>query len=255
MAEGVVVDGSSAVINCRDQLRKIREASVAGECSANADDEVLGVLEKLRCVQVTMAMLRETAIGVEINNSFFRKHTNIAVQEKSKALIHTWRSAAAGEQNAEGSSPVNRSVSETSKPTDTNQSIENKKTQRELESSNHDTKEKIEKKEKKNKKERNIGDEPEAKKVKPSCANEANEALAKCFDELSSFEFKKKQKFKGIAYKKAAATLRLYEDKITSGAEVSVLPNIGKESVKKINEFLETGSIERLEKYRRGEME
>ncbi|CAE7211626.1 unnamed protein product [Symbiodinium natans] len=41
--------------------------------------------------------------------------------------------------------------------------------------------------------------------------------------------------------------------KVTAGKSVASLPGIGKESVKKIDQYLETGQIEKLEKYRNGE--
>jgi hypothetical protein len=82
-----------------------------------------------------------------------------------------------------------------------------------------------------------------------------NEALAALFKELSAFEFKKKEMIKGVAYKKIAAVLREQSEKITSGSQAQQLPGIGKESGKKIDQFLASGEIERLEKYRRGEMD
>ncbi|CAE7503845.1 unnamed protein product [Symbiodinium pilosum] len=81
-----------------------------------------------------------------------------------------------------------------------------------------------------------------------------NEELAALFDELASFEFKKggTSKFAGAAFKKVAATLRGLE-KVTTGKSLASLKGVGKESVKKIDQYLETGKIDKLEKYRSGE--
>eukprot|EP00930_Biecheleria_cincta_P009547 TRINITY_DN111324_c0_g1_i1.p1 TRINITY_DN111324_c0_g1~~TRINITY_DN111324_c0_g1_i1.p1 ORF type:complete len:332 (+),score=87.50 TRINITY_DN111324_c0_g1_i1:67-1062(+) len=80
-----------------------------------------------------------------------------------------------------------------------------------------------------------------------------NEALAEAFRELAGFEFKLKANFKGAAYKKVEKALREMEEKVVDVAQVRGLPGFGKASQGKIGEFLEKGSIERLEKYRRGE--
>mmetsp|Transcript_16398 Transcript_16398/g.38445 ORF Transcript_16398/g.38445 Transcript_16398/m.38445 type:complete len:131 (+) Transcript_16398:424-816(+) len=123
-----------------------------------------------------------------------------------------------------------------------------------------DRKEKKAKKEKKEKKRKAEGDDSESKAKKGSDAvttpgNSSNQELAELFKELSSFEFKKKDRFKGVAYKKVSATLSAHPEKISCGKDARVLPGVGKESEKKIDEFLSTGKIERLEKYRRGEMD
>jgi hypothetical protein len=83
-----------------------------------------------------------------------------------------------------------------------------------------------------------------------------NKELAAVFSELAGFELKQRNnKFQGIAYMKAAATLNPWEEKITSGRQASKLPGIGFNSKIKIEEFLASGKVELLEKYRRGEMD
>merc|ERR1739845_120498 len=91
-----------------------------------------------------------------------------------------------------------------------------------------------------------------AKTILP--AGGANAELAACFKELSDYEFKQKATFKGIAYKKVAQTLSQM-DPIRSVLQVKGIKGIGKQSYAKIDEYLDTGRIERLEKYRRGEMD
>merc|ERR1712217_202192 len=98
---------------------------------------------------------------------------------------------------------------------------------------------------------------PAAKKAAGATAGAAgpNSELSAIFAELSGFEFKRQEKFKGIDYKKVSGVLAAHPEKITSGTEASVLPGVGKESAKKIDEFLSTGKIERLERYRSGNLE
>ena len=83
-------------------------------------------------------------------------------------------------------------------------------------------------------------------------AVEANRALHDAFLELSGFEFKAKQQMKGIAYRKVATALQNATDEITSGKMAAKLDGIGKSSAAKIDEFLEGGTIAKLEEYRSG---
>ena len=49
-------------------------------------------------------------------------------------------------------------------------------------------------------------------------------------------------------YRKAAATIAKYDKPITTGAEARKLDGIGAKIEKKIDEFLETGGLKKLEK-------
>ncbi|KAG2453127.1 hypothetical protein HYH02_002455 [Chlamydomonas schloesseri] len=80
-----------------------------------------------------------------------------------------------------------------------------------------------------------------------------NQALVDVFDELAqkAFEGSKtdpKAKFKGIALKKAGKALAEFPSQITLAnlKEVSSLPGVGKGSIAKIKEFLETGTVVEL---------
>ncbi|CAG0887498.1 unnamed protein product [Darwinula stevensoni] len=53
------------------------------------------------------------------------------------------------------------------------------------------------------------------------------------------------------AYRKAAATLAKHPTRITSGNEAKSFPGIGDRIAKKIDEFIETGKLEKLEKIRK----
>ncbi|TYZ56935.1 hypothetical protein PybrP1_003188 [[Pythium] brassicae (nom. inval.)] len=99
-------------------------------------------------------------------------------------------------------------------------------------------------------------DEPKAKKArgKPAAAHSANQALADAFAELSGFEFKRGEKFKGGTWSKVAKAVRDAESAITSGKLATKLKGIGKSSAAKIDEFLETGTMVTLEEYRAGNM-
>jgi hypothetical protein len=99
-------------------------------------------------------------------------------------------------------------------------------------------------------------EEPKAKKQKkkPTAACESNQALADAFAELSGFEFKRGEKFKGGTWSKVAKAIRDAEDEISSGKQALKLKGVGKSSAAKIDEFLETGTLEKLEEYRAGNM-
>lgn len=99
-------------------------------------------------------------------------------------------------------------------------------------------------------------DEPAAKKQrkKSTAVCEANQALADAFAELSGFEFKRGEKFKGGTWSKVAKAIRESELDIESGKQALKLKGVGKSSAAKIDEFLETGTLEKLEEYRAGNL-
>lgn len=98
--------------------------------------------------------------------------------------------------------------------------------------------------------------EPKAKKprAKVSASVEENQELADAFAELSGFEFKRGEKFKGGTWSKVAKAIRDSEDAITSGKQALKLKGIGKSSAALIDELLETGTLSKLEEYRAGNM-
>ncbi|KAE9235300.1 hypothetical protein PF004_g9152 [Phytophthora fragariae] len=81
---------------------------------------------------------------------------------------------------------------------------------------------------------------------------ETNQPLADAFSELSGFEFKRGEKFKGGTWSKVAKAIRDCESEISSGKDALKLKGVGKSSAAKIDEFLETGTLEKLEEYRAG---
>ncbi|RLN87293.1 hypothetical protein BBJ28_00014895 [Nothophytophthora sp. Chile5] len=95
---------------------------------------------------------------------------------------------------------------------------------------------------------------PKKAKKKPMAACEANQALADAFAELSGFEFKRGEKFKGGTWSKVAKAIRDSEEALASGKQALKLKGVGKSSAAKIDEFLETGTLEKLEDYRAGNL-
>lgn len=87
-------------------------------------------------------------------------------------------------------------------------------------------------------------------KKEVECANAANGDLAAIFLELSTWGFKQGATMKAVAYKKVSAALAEHGDAITSGKQATKLAGIGKSSAEKIDEFLATGSIAKLEEYK-----
>ena len=77
-----------------------------------------------------------------------------------------------------------------------------------------------------------------------------NEEIAWALEALASLEGEdhgSQDPFKIRAYRKAAEIIRELDFEVTSGEEAKKLPGIGKGIAKKIDEFLQTGEIERLE--------
>ena len=89
-------------------------------------------------------------------------------------------------------------------------------------------------------------------KAEATC--EANQKLADAFAELSGFEFKRGERFKGGTWSKVAKAIRDCESVLTCGKDALKLKGVGKSSAAKIDEFLETGTLETLEEYRAGNM-
>ena len=80
-----------------------------------------------------------------------------------------------------------------------------------------------------------------------------NEEVAWILEALASLEGEEhgsKDPFKIRAYRKAAEIIRELDYELTSGEEAMKLPGIGKGIAKKIDEFLQTGKIARLEELR-----
>ncbi|XP_065063310.1 DNA polymerase beta-like [Rhopilema esculentum] len=69
--------------------------------------------------------------------------------------------------------------------------------------------------------------------------------------ELADYEKNvEKNMFKSKAYRKAASVLADHPTRISSGTEARKLPGIGEQIAKKIDEFIRTGTLEKLEKIR-----
>jgi DNA polymerase/3'-5' exonuclease PolX len=81
-------------------------------------------------------------------------------------------------------------------------------------------------------------------------AGSTNEEIAWALEALASLEGEdhgSQDPFKIRAYRKAAEIIRELDFEVTSGEEAKKLPGIGKGIAKKIDEFLQTGEIARLE--------
>ena len=86
-------------------------------------------------------------------------------------------------------------------------------------------------------------------------ADGLNATVAALFSELASFEFKREEKFKGVAYMKIVTILLAHSEKVAGGLQAGLLPGVGKQSAMKIQEYIDTGKIDRLVRYRNGDLE
>ncbi|XP_036310903.1 DNA polymerase beta isoform X4 [Pipistrellus kuhlii] len=78
-----------------------------------------------------------------------------------------------------------------------------------------------------------------------------NGGITDMLTELANFEKNVNQAIhKYNAYRKAASVIAKYPDKIKSGAEAKKLPGVGTKIAEKIDEFLATGKLRKLEKIR-----
>lgn len=90
-------------------------------------------------------------------------------------------------------------------------------------------------------------DEQFGVKVSVECACAENEGLATAFSEMAGLYFKQGERMKGASYKKVSGVLAGLTSPVTSGKECQKLPGVGKASGEKIDEFLATGKITKLE--------
>ncbi|KAG7202185.1 hypothetical protein KM043_015864 [Ampulex compressa] len=79
-------------------------------------------------------------------------------------------------------------------------------------------------------------------------AGNPNQDLCDFLMELANYERNvSKNIYKYNAYRKAAGTLSALSERVKNGEEARKLPGIGEKIAKKINEFLETGKLRKLE--------
>jgi len=71
------------------RLRTIRGMPLASDAP-----KILALLTELSNVQMSLELLKETSVGMEVNNRFYRHHRNKGVKAQSSALISQWRTLA-----------------------------------------------------------------------------------------------------------------------------------------------------------------
>ncbi|KAL6267686.1 hypothetical protein P5V15_000761 [Pogonomyrmex californicus] len=85
-------------------------------------------------------------------------------------------------------------------------------------------------------------------------ANNPNQDLCDFLMELADYERNvSKNVYKYNAYRKAAGTLGALTERVKSGEEAKKLPGIGVKIAKKIDEFLQTGKLQKLEDIKKDE--
>ena len=103
----------------------------------------------------------------------------------------------------------------------------------------------------KKKEKSSVNSQPDASVVAADgCRVPANAPLVGVLKELSSFAFRERDEVRGGAYNKAAAALRMHSVVITSGKEAKKLDGIGKSIAGTIDEFLDKGTVQKLEDYK-----
>ena len=77
-----------------------------------------------------------------------------------------------------------------------------------------------------------------------------NEEFASILGELQSIMMRTGEPFRARAYRKAANTIMTYTEDITDTKQLEGLPGIGKTIMSKLNEYVKTGKLRTIEKYR-----
>lgn len=268
----------------QEQLERLREAGA--DASAK---EILAVYAVLEDVEpVTKEWLKESKVGVAANHTFFRNHSSDDVQRCARSLVDRWKSLLGKKPvsptssldvtpQAMGAFRAPKVVVDVTPPTT--------KVFRCYEGQRSAEKSSVSKPDGQNILDGLAKHQPGAMKrpfdsgtasgkgvpakrfkaMAPATksgevANVANAALVDLFLELKTFEFEisklnPKKMFAGIAYNKIISELTAFPEQIRCGAQVADLPGVGKKSVDKINEFLKTGTLARLESYRRGDFD
>ncbi|KAF5284225.1 hypothetical protein FQR65_LT00225 [Abscondita terminalis] len=93
-----------------------------------------------------------------------------------------------------------------------------------------------------------------SKRKEPSNSDNVNEDFCEFLNELAEYEKNvNRNVYKYNAYRKAASVLAAHPTRIVSGKEARALNGIGEKIAKKIDEFLETGKLKKLENIHKDE--
>lgn len=82
------------IVTLADRLKVLRDRSTAP--LRQDKREILSIIARLDQARVTMEVLRETGIGVEINRPYIRQHVQQVVRDQSTALTAKWKAMVRG---------------------------------------------------------------------------------------------------------------------------------------------------------------
>lgn len=95
---------------------------------------------------------------------------------------------------------------------------------------------------------------PQAKIMEQSQQKVYNDNFIKALSELEDIMMRHSEPFRARAYHKAIETIMKYPNDITDPEQLAGLPGIGKTIMAKLKEYVETGTLRALEKYRNDPM-
>ena len=96
---------------------------------------------------------------------------------------------------------------------------------------------------------------PEAKIMEPQPEQKVyNDEFIKALSELENIMMRQGEPFRARAYHKAVETIMKYPNDITDPKQLEGLPGIGKTIMSKLEEYVKTGTLRALEKYRNDPM-
>lgn len=239
---------AKACLDLRQRVKELQAAEAEGRASPEGMAALAALLRRLAKLPVDPGTLRRTGAGREVNQPWIRKHPDDGIRLPSQALIHRWKAVTGVEGSGLKVAPAPTGMPD---PQDKQAIIAGQP--------------KVEKAPATTKLPaapaagRKAGAKAGSKRQAMPKDNDAppqggaNRALSEAFAELSRFEFKLKETFKGVAYRKVANTLAGMQEEVKSVDQVKGVAGIGKASTAKIAQFLGKGSIDTLERYRRGE--
>ena len=95
---------------------------------------------------------------------------------------------------------------------------------------------------------------PQAKIMEHTDQKVYNDDFIKALSELEDIMMRQGEPFRARAYHKAVETIMKFPNDITDPEQLAGLPGIGKTIMSKLKEYVETGTLRALEKYRNDPM-
>ena len=208
---------------------------------------LLALLLELSGLAVDDDMLRRTGVGREVNQQWIRRHDDERIRNVGRKVIHAWKERSVGYQMLQSLRRRTHGESGESTAAPFNGELPNDAPQqpqpqlRQQQPQLRDTPSK------------DTSNEQSVKEKSSGAPGASNNALCEMFKELSRFESQQNKMCLAMCYNTVAGILADHKEVIMDVSQVEGVTGIGQMSQAKIREYLETGTLELLERYRRGD--